>query len=267
LRSPGAGLGTLTLGRAILDNLEPILKRVRAAPRLLLALDFDGTLAPIVPDPEAAALPRATTVLLERIAASENISLAIVSGRSIADLKRRVDLDCIYVGNHGLEIEGRGLSFLHSGAVARRPVLHCACADLDMAVAGSAGAFVERKDLSATVHFRQVAEHLHERVRNAVFDAMRPYAACLDLTPARKAWEVRPRVAWHKGAALEFLVAGYGADRPLVICAGDDITDEHMFEAGADDVSIQVGNGAETAARYGAAGPAELAAFLAHLVS
>jgi trehalose 6-phosphate phosphatase len=255
------------LGRAILDNLDPVLDRVRTAPRLLLALDFDGTLAPIAANPEAAALPGATAVLLERIAACKNITLAIVSGRSIADLKRRVRLDCIYVGNHGLEIEGRGLSFLHTGAVARRPVLDSACVDLDAAVAEAAGAFVERKELSATVHFRQVAEHLHERVRNAVFDAMRPYADCLDVSPARKAWEVRPRVAWHKGTALEFLLKRCGADPPLVISAGDDVTDEHMFRADADGVSIQVGSGIETAARYGAAGPAKLAAFLAHLVS
>lgn len=255
------------MGRAILDNLEPILNRVRSARNLLLALDFDGTLAPIVLSPEDAALPRATAVLLGRIAACPNIKLAIVSGRSIADLKRRIDLDCIYVGNHGLEIEGPGISFLHSGAVARRPVLNSACGDLDEAVAGAAGAFVERKELSATVHFRKVACELHERVRNAVFDAMRPYADCLDLQPARKAWEIRPRVAWHKGAALEFLVDRYGVNRPLVICAGDDVTDEHMFQADTDGVSIQVGSGIETAARYGAAGPAELAAFLAHLVS
>jgi trehalose-phosphatase len=255
------------LGQSILDNLEPILSRVRSAPRLLLALDFDGTLAPIAARPEIATLPNATAVLLAKISACDRVTLAIVSGRSIADLKRRVDLDCIYAGNHGLEIEGPGLSFLHPGAVARRSVLHRACADLDAALEGTAGAFVERKDLSATVHFRLVAGSLHETVRTAVQGAMRPYAACLDIVPALEALEIRPRVAWNKGTALELILESVGADCRLVICAGDDLTDEHMFRAAPDSVSIHVGNGIESAARYGAAGPAELAAFLAHLVS
>jgi trehalose 6-phosphate phosphatase len=266
LRPPGAGFGTLKLGRSILDNLEPILSRVRSVRHVLLALDFDGTLAPIADRPENAALPRATAALLARIVASGHVTLAIVSGRSIADLRRHVELDCIYVGNHGLEIEGRGLSFLHPGAAARRPVLRAACEDLEAAIEGAPGAFVERKGLSATVHVRQVAEPLRETVHIAVQDAMRPYAECLAIVPALEAWEIRPRLAWDKGTALELILRSLGADCRLVICAGDDLTDEHMFRAAPDGVTIHVGNGIESAARYGAAGPAELAAFLAHLV-
>jgi trehalose-phosphatase len=255
------------LGRSIFDNLEPILSRVRSVRRLLLALDFDGTLAPIAARPEDAALPRATAALLAQIVASEQVTLAIVSGRSIADLRRRIDLDCIYVGNHGLEIEGRGLSFLHPDAAERRPILRSACADLDAALDGTPGAFVERKGLSATVHFRLVAEPWRQKVRGAVENAMRPYAECFDIAPALEAWEIRPRLAWNKGAALELILGSIGADCRLVICAGDDLTDEHMFRAAPDGVTIHVGNGMESAARFGAAGPAELAAFLAHLVS
>jgi trehalose 6-phosphate phosphatase len=255
------------LGRSILDNLEPILSRVRSVRRLLLALDFDGTLAPIADRPENAALPGTTAALLARIGAAGHVTLAIVSGRSIADLKRRVALDCIYVGNHGLEIEGGGLSFRHPGAEARQPLLDAACADLDAAIDGTPGAFVERKGLSATVHVRLVAARSREIVRGAVQTAMRPYTECLDIVPALEAWEIRPRVAWNKGSALELILESIGGDCRLVICAGDDLTDEHMFRAAPDGISIHVGNGIESAAGFAAAGPAELAAFLAHLVS
>lgn len=233
-----------------------------AASRVFLALDFDGTLAPIVGRPEDAALPAATASLLRVLAASEPVTLAIASGRAIPDLRRLVALDCFYIGNHGLEIEGPGLSFVHPDALLRRSMLHCACADLDAALGGLDGAFLERKGLSATVHFRQVDEDLHGRVRGAVFSAIRPYSACLGVVPARKALEIRPLVAWSKGAALQFVIERSGSARPLVICAGDDDTDETMFRADPEAISIHVGSDRETSAHYTLPGPAELASFL-----
>jgi len=231
---------------------------------VFLALDFDGTLAPICPRPDDAAIPKATVARLQKLAAAEN-TVALLSGRSIADLKRRAGLDCIFAGNHGLEIQGPGISFVHPDAVARRPVLHCACADLDTAVSAIEGAFVERKGLSATVHFRGVAPASRQRLRAAVDRSMRPYAGSLDVLPARMAWEIRPRVDWNKGTALQFLLGHTSAPRPLVICAGDDVGDEPMFEALPDAISIRVGNASGTAAQYAADGPPELAEFLARL--
>jgi trehalose-phosphatase len=247
--------------------MDAAIRRIQAAGEALLALDFDGTLAPIVQRPEHAILPKQTAAILRDLNASEEVTLAIVSGRSISDLRQRLGLECIYAGNHGLEIEGRGISFVHPQAAILRPVLLCACRDLDAAIAGIDGAFVERKELSATVHYRQTPAPLHDRLGRMVFRALKPFANCLDLFPARKAWEVRPRVAWNKGAAIEFLLGRMCCRRPLVICAGDDATDEHMFSAAADGISIRVGSPSDTGARYSVADPAELAVFLARLRS
>src|SRR5687767_7147054 len=74
-------------------------------PRLLVATDFDGTLAPIVPHPEDARLPGATRGLMRRIAACDDILFAVISGRELEDVRTRVGLDTLlYAGNHGLEI-------------------------------------------------------------------------------------------------------------------------------------------------------------------
>jgi trehalose 6-phosphate phosphatase len=141
-----------------------------------------------------------------------------------------------------------------------------ACSDLDAALARIPGAFVERKGLSATVHYREVDPERHACVRVAVANTIRPYSDSLDVLPARRAWEVRPRLKWDKGDALRFLLSHAGVPPPLVICAGDDDGDEPMFEAVPDAVSIRVGDGAGTAARYSVSGPAELAVFLGSLL-
>ena len=253
------------MSQPLLADLDPVLRRVRAAERLLLALDFDGTLSPIAARPEDAVLPEAIAGRLAAAAGREDIFIAVLSGRAVADLRRRIGISCILAGNHGLEIEGPGFSYVHPGAASRVPELLRACADLEAALAGVAGVLVECKGLSATVHFRNVESCLHGRVRASVEQVIRQYAGSFDVAAARKAWEIRPRVEWHKGDALRHIVAHAGPGAPLVICAGDDAGDEPMFEAVPDAISIHVGSGAGTSARYSVASPAELAVFLGQL--
>ena len=255
----------MTLSRFLLASLPEILERIRNADRVLLALDFDGTLAPIADRPEQAAMPDETTAILHELSGSERVSIAILSGRSIADLKAKVGLDCIRVGNHGLEIEGRGISFVHEGARALVSAIDFACWDLEAAMVGVRGVFVERKGLTATVHYRQAPADLDNWIETTVRLTMLPYVSRLGLRPARKAWEIRPRVEWDKGSALKYVLNRIGATDPLLICAGDDTTDEDVFAAFADAISIQVGGKSRTEARYHVNGPAQLAAFLREL--
>ena len=102
--------------RPLLSEMDRVRARLNLSDRVLVALDYDGTIAPIAETPEAARLPSETARVLREIAALDRFSLAVVSGRSLADLKRRLALDAIYVGNHGLEIEGGGFSFVHEQA-------------------------------------------------------------------------------------------------------------------------------------------------------
>jgi len=88
---------------------------------VLLAFDYDGTLAPIVPNPEAATLPETVRADLWTLARSPRVHVGVVSGRDLADLRAQVAVsEAIYAGCYGLEIEGPGMRFVHPGAQAQR---------------------------------------------------------------------------------------------------------------------------------------------------
>jgi len=251
----------------LLSATGEVLSRIERADRVILALDFDGTLAPIAERPETAAMPRETAALLRDLAANDHLRIVILSGRALDDLRSRIDLDCILVGNHGLEISGGDLSFVHDVASRLRPAIECFCSDIEAALEGVGGVQIENKEFSATVHYRRAPIDLVEWIQATIHLVARPYAEWLVLKPARKAWEIRPRVAWNKGSALNVVLRSLPGLEPVVICAGDDVTDEDMFDVLPDCVSIQVGGRTPTAARYQVSGPEDLAVFLGALAA
>src|SRR5258708_23068160 len=100
------------MSQPLFDALSEVAERIRQAPHCLLCLDFDGTLAPFVPDPGDAFLPPAIDRTLRDLAGHDSLALAIVSGRDRADLQGRVGIPgVIYAGNHGLDISGSGFVF------------------------------------------------------------------------------------------------------------------------------------------------------------
>jgi trehalose 6-phosphate phosphatase len=255
------------LSQPLAEGADSIVARLSEAGHVLLALDFDGTLALLAPRPEDAVLPAATADVLRRLAAMQGVELAIVSGRQLEDVRARTGLDAIYAGNHGLEIEGHGIRFRHAQADSLRGAIDQACGALEERFQSVPGVRVEPKGLTATLHYRQAPRELETWIQATVRHAMRPYQACLGVRRGRKAWEIRPRVEWNKGSALRYLAGQPGVAGAAVLSAGDDLTDEDMFTAVPEAVSIRVGRVAHTAARFQAAGPPEFAAFLGRLES
>jgi trehalose 6-phosphate phosphatase len=250
------------LPQPLMRDLTTIRTRLRSVSHVVLALDFDGTLAPIAPTPDLAALPRETSDVLASMADLDRVSIAVVSGRAVSDLKSKVTFPAVLVGNHGLEIEGPGFSFVHRRASALRPAVAQVCWDLRQIFEHLPGVRVECKVLSATVHHRGMPPELGIWVHEAAELAIRPYRRDLCTMPALAALEIRPRVAWNKGSAVRHLLARAGASRALVICAGDDRTDEDLFGAVPDALSIKVGTQGATRARYLVPHPAALLHFL-----
>ena len=202
--------------------------------RLVLLLDFDGTLAPIVPRPEMAAMPDGTRRALDRLMARPGVEVAVVSGRGMADARDRTAIPGIaYAGNHGMEIHGAGLDRVHPDAAAARPALEEAAAEIERGLAGIDGAFVEDKQLTLSIHFRQAADREAD-VRRVVMDAADGRGG-LKVTEGKMVLEVRPRVEWDKGRAVLFLLGEMRppADAP-VLYLGDDTTDEDAFRAVAE---------------------------------
>lgn len=255
----------MSVAKPLLSDIHGALARVATAEQVLIALDFDGTIAAITSTPEQARPSREMEDTLAAIAGNPRYSLAIVSGRSLADLRQRLRIPATYVGNHGLEIEGDGVLFVHENAVHARNVIEQATWDVEAALVGIRSVQVERKGLSATVHYRNAPAALERWIRETVRFTLRPYRRRLVTVPAIQAVEIRPRVNWHKGHAVGLLRDRLGPATGLV-CAGDDGGDEEMFGRLSSEVSIKVGNG-RTRALYRARDISELLLFLKQLVA
>jgi len=200
--------------------------------RVVLFLDYDGTLAEIAPRPEEAHLSGDMRRTLQACLDHPEIDVCVVSGRALDDVKGMVGLPgVIYAGNHGLEIEGPGLeSFVLDDAASYRESTSALAGEL--AALAEPGAWVEEKGLTLTYHFRQVPEARHgelaRRVRGLVREAgLRP-------RPAHRAVEARPPLEWDKGRAvlhiLEEIQGPDWSERVRVVYAGDDDTDEDAFK-------------------------------------
>src|SRR5271166_3753400 len=92
------------------ERLPEIERQIAKAPHLLVLLDYDGTLTPLVDRPEIAVLDPRTRLAITTLAGRPITSVAILSGRALEDVKTLVGIDgLIYAGNHGLEIQGPGI--------------------------------------------------------------------------------------------------------------------------------------------------------------
>jgi trehalose 6-phosphate phosphatase len=233
-----------------------------AASELLLCLDFDGTLAPIVADPARAELLPAAERALEAIEALPEISTAVVSGRGLDDLRERVPV-ATRAGNHGLELERDGAVTVHPIARKRAAAVQGVCDQLKRELAPIPNTRIENKRLTGTVHVRSVPPDARETVRETTHDVITDIAGdALAVSSGKRVLEISPAIPWHKGAAVRLLAADH-PDDTLVVYIGDDVSDETAFRAlGADDIGVKVGAGESTAATYTATDPTTVAEIL-----
>ena len=252
-----------------MDRLPDILARGRHK-QLVLALDYDGTLTPIMPQPEQAVLGEAARTALQRLATL--CTVAIISGRGLDDVKTLVGIEEIfYAGSHGFEIAGpRGLRSDNEDGAALLPVLDQAERAIATALAGIAGAHIERKKFSIAAHYRNVAPSAEPRVEQAVRIVVSDHPG-LRMSAGKKVWEIQPDVHWNKGTALLWLLDMLHLDSsnavPLYI--GDDMTDEDAFRVLEDHgIAILVREESRpTAARYALESPNEVLTFISRLAS
>jgi alpha,alpha-trehalase len=205
--------------------------------------DYDGTLTPIVSQPEDAILSDPMREALAQL--SQLCTVAIVSGRDRVDVEPLVSLDeLVYAGSHGFDIKGpAGLRMEHEGG---RQVL----ADLDRAerelnerLKKVRGARVERKRFAIANHYRNVAEADVPQMEQAVREVLGKHDR-LRMSGGKKVYELRPDIDWDKGRAVLWLMKALGlsADETLAFYVGDDVTDEDAFRAlAAQGVGVVVG--------------------------
>jgi trehalose 6-phosphate phosphatase len=207
-------------------NLDKLRARADEA---ALCFDFDGTLAPIVDDPETAAALPGTPELLARLV-ERYAAVALISGRPAAFLAAKVDVPGLrFVGLYGMEEIHDGEVSVDPEAESWRDAVAAAARDLaaDEAVTSS-GAWLEDKGLAVGVHLRRVADP--GRWTGPVEAAVQAVAerSGLAIAPGKLVWELRPPVDRHKGHAVRRVAGEVGAR--VVAMAGDDLGDLHAFE-------------------------------------
>ncbi|WP_440767407.1 trehalose-phosphatase [Natronorubrum sp. DTA7] len=250
------------------DQRDRIRSRLARASHLLCCLDFDGTLAPIVDDPDAAAPTAENEAAVATLAAAPPVTTAIVSGRALADVRQRIDGPKTYAGNHGLELERDESVAVHPVARKRATKIERVCAALETALEPVPNIRIENKRLTGTVHVRSVSPALRptvEHVTTAVVDRFGGDA--LEISTGKRILEIGPSIPWGKGNAVGLIDADT-PPRTVAMYIGDDVTDESAFRTvEPDGIGIRVGGDEPSAASCRLDAPDDVATFLEWLGS
>ena len=242
----------------------------RTASKLLLCLDYDGTLVPIAARPEEALPPPALLTLLSQLLARSHITIVVVSGRALADLRTLLPVrGLVYIGTHGCEIgtADGGTRLLVPGGMVSLAIARLR-QELAPMLVDAPGLLLEDKRYTLALHYR-LAQPQDMWVIDEFLAAVRAYqrkGITLEVIHGKKVVEVRP-VGSNKGKAVQFLLAGEHTNT-LPIYIGDDLTDEEAFTA-LDErgVTVVVADSPRaSAAQYSLRDPREVLQFLSGLV-
>jgi trehalose 6-phosphate phosphatase len=238
-------------------ELQRALDALAAVPRLLVACDFDGTLAPIVDDPaDARPLPAAAESLVE-LARLPSTHVALVSGRALSVLKElaRMPSEVNFVGSHGAEFDAGFAHHVDESLLAR---ITNALNDI---ATHRPGVTVESKPASVALHVRNATQADGDAALREARAAATSWDA--ELTEGKAVLEFAV-ISTDKGEAVDILRERY--DAAAVAFMGDDVTDEKAFRRLRDsDVGVKVGEG-ETLAEYRVGSPDDVADVLEYLL-
>ncbi|CAL0306586.1 unnamed protein product [Lupinus luteus] len=224
-----------------LDMFEQIMDASKGK-QIVMFLDYDGTLSPIVDDPERAFMSDSMRKTVRKLARC--FPTAIVTGRCRDKVYNFVRLaELYYAGSHGMDIKGPSKSskffkgkkpeeVLFQPASEFLPMIDEVYQQLVEKTKSTPGASVENNKFCVSVHFRCVDEKKWGELAQHVKSVLKEYPK-LRLTQGRKVLEIRPTIKWDKGKALEFLLASLGftnCAHVFPIYIGDDKTDEDAFK-------------------------------------
>ncbi len=240
-------------------ELRRALDAAAGVPGLLVACDYDGTLAPIVPNPADAQPLPAAAAAVEELAALPSTVVALISGRALSTLAQlsgasdRVHL----VGSHGSEFD---TGFVQPIDAAASALLHQITTELNTIAAQYPGVAVELKPASVALHVRNASAGDGAKALERAAQAAESWRAQVTDGKAVKEFAV---IHTDKGQAVGILRGRHHASS--VVYIGDDVTDEKAFRRMLDgDVGVKVGPG-ETLARYRVDTPEDVATVLDYL--
>jgi trehalose 6-phosphate phosphatase len=226
-------IGDLPHALADGDRINEGLARRLAGKTPAVFLDYDGTLTPIVARPEDALIAESMREAVRGLA--ERCTVCVVSGRDRRVVQELMGVDDLIVaGSHGFDIWSPA-----GGAIEREEgadfgdVLDEVKERLRRETLSIEGALIEPKKTSVAAHYRLVSDEERSRVKEIVDAVLAEHPDELKVTPGKMVYEIQPKIEWDKGKAVLYLLDALDLDREdvLPIYLGDDITDEHAFEA------------------------------------
>ncbi|KAI9182123.1 hypothetical protein LWI28_022328 [Acer negundo] len=233
-----------------LDSFEAMIA-VAEGKKLVLFLDYDGTLSPIVDDPNKAFISDTMRAAVREV--GNLFPTAIVSGRCIDKVKGFVKLDnIVYAGSHGMDISTPTGSLKYEGeghqtesvdeqgtkvvkfqpAQEFLPTIKEIIQVLEQKIKTFEGAMVEDNRFCVSVHYRHVNEKEVDTFKEMVQSTMKAYPN-FRINGGKMVLEIKPSINWNKGRALEYLLDTFGftgSSDFLPLYIGDDRTDEDAFE-------------------------------------
>jgi trehalose-phosphatase len=259
--------GRAATPRYSFDCWSEIHRQIRRARQVAFFTDFDGTLTPIRRYPEAVGLSPRVRRLLEQIARTGMV-VGVVSGRKVADVRKRVRVSGIwYAGAHGLFLRDPHNRSFSLATPEQKARIRAATRLLAKHIRGAPGLRLERKVATVALHYRGAPASSQRIARDAVGKVMERYPS-LCLLSSKKVWGLLPDAESDKWGAISFILSRERRGRPggrlLTIFIGDDATDERVFER-MSGISIAVGKRNRTAARFYLRSPAEVRKFLERL--
>ncbi len=239
---------------------------------IYLFLDYDGTLSPIARAPDKAVMPDRVKGLLYKLSKRSNCKIAIVSGRALNDISRRVGLkNIVYVGNHGFEIKGPKIKFKVPVSGKYRRTVEEIKARLEKNLLPFKGVLIEDKGFCLVVHYRLAGENDVPAIESEFYVStfLDEFKNNIQVRSGKMSREVRPPMLWDKGVAVLWLLARQSSlirDKKMKILpvyVGDDVTDEDAFQALSNrGLTIFVGKPKNTKARFYVRNTTEVIRFL-----
>ena len=233
---------------------ERLIEKIISQKKIILFLDYDGTLVPIKSKPSFAVLSASMHELLNKLAINSNISVIIVTGRSFSDIKKLMGIKKItYISNHGFQISGDKIKWIHPDAKCNISILKKIFLSLNNALKSFPETFVEDKILTLSVHFRNEKNNFIPFVKKIVAKSIQPFQENIIKTTGKKVIEIRPNINWNKGKAILKILAllQHRRNKNSIIYIGDDKTDEDAFRALRNKaITVHVGSNRNTKAHY-----------------
>jgi trehalose-phosphatase len=235
---------------------------------IFIFLDYDGTIVPIQEKPKQAILPESTRLLLDEIAQHPNTYVGIVSGRSMKDIRRMVNLTSLfYIANHGYEIYSRKFKWRHPIVTDIVPILKKLRTNFEKALKAIYGVLIENKIITLSIHYRQLSGTPVSTLKKILKHKMQMQTRFLKISSGKKVFEIKPKINWNKGKAIFKLIELFNVTaKPLIIYIGDDRTDEDAFRLLPKEAfTIYVGSNFSSKAKYLLNHPNEVILFLKKL--